>query len=157
MKTIDKEVRKCNLLKDELHVCKRAIKNLYSKIRNLELEAVRQQTCRVSVFDNRPLKSGGRMVVQMRRSSGICAIVNLTSEDPCPTPVETLMKAAYNNVIDPARTMCDIWSTWHKHELNEKRRQLRQAKRRDTYTKATVTQAFGGCAVSEDAPVFSDL
>jgi hypothetical protein len=38
--------------------------------------------------------------------------------------------------------------------MNEKRRQLRQAKRCDTYTKATVTQAFGGCAVSEDAPVF---
>ena len=31
---------------------------------------------------------------------------------------------------------------------------MRQAKRRDTYTKATVKQAFGGCAVSEDAPVF---
>jgi hypothetical protein len=154
MKTIDQEVRKCNVLKDELHLCKSERKNLQSNIRTLELEVLRQQTCRVSVFDNRPLKSGGRIVVQLRRSSEICAIVNLTSEDPCPTPLDTLMKAAYNNVIDPARTMCDIWSTWHKHERNEIRRQLRQAKRRETYTKATVTQAFGGCAVAEDAPVF---
>jgi hypothetical protein len=85
MMTIDNEVRKCNLLKDELHVCKRAIKDLNSKISNLELEAVRQKTCRVSVFDNAPLKSGGRMVVEMRKSRAICAIVSLTSEDPCPT------------------------------------------------------------------------
>ena len=125
MKTIDNEVRKCNVLKDELHVCKWAIKDLNSKIRNLELEAVRQKTCRLSVFDNVPLKSG--------------------SEDPCTTPAETLMNGPNNNVIDPARTMCDIWATWHNHELYDKRRQLRQA---------TVKQAFGGRAVSEDAPAF---
>ena len=70
------------------------------------LEVLRQQTCRVSVFDNRPLKSGGRIVVQLRRSSEICAIVNLTSEDPCPTPAETLMIGACNNVIDPSETLC---------------------------------------------------
>ena len=47
LKTIDNEVRKCNVLKDELQMCQRAIKDLNSKIRNLELEAVRQKTCRV--------------------------------------------------------------------------------------------------------------
>ena len=125
LKTIDNEVRKCNVLKNELQMCQRAIKDLNSTIRNLELEAVHQKTCRVSVFDNVPLKSG--------------------SEDPCTTPAETLMNGPNNNVIDPARTMCDIWATWHNHELYDKRRQLRQA---------TVKQAFGGRAVSEDAPVF---
>ena len=45
LKTIDNEVRKCNVLKDELQMCQRAIKDLNSTIRNLELEAVHQKTC----------------------------------------------------------------------------------------------------------------
>jgi hypothetical protein len=46
-------------------------------------------------------------------------------------------------VIDPGLTMCDIWATWHKHEIENKRIDLRQEKRRDTYTKKTVCKAFG--------------
>ena len=154
MMTIETEVRKCNALKDELIVCKRSLNNLNSKIINLEQQSLRQQTCRASVFENRQLKSGGRIVVQMRRSTAIPAVVCLTSEDPCPTPDAMLMTAGDEKVIDPARTMCDIWSTWQKHEVNDKRRQLRQEKRRDTYTKRTVTEAFGSSAVEENAPLF---
>ena len=106
METIAKEVRKSNMLKNEVHVCNRAINDLNSKISNLEREVVRQKTCRVSVFDNVPLKSGGWMVVEMGRSRENCVIVSLGSEDPCPTSAETLMIGACNNVIDASETLC---------------------------------------------------
>ncbi len=75
------------------------------------------------------------MVVQLRRSSENCAIVFLKSEDPCPSPFASLKKTADDYVIFPARTMCDIWSTWHKHELEDKHLLIRQEKQRDACTK----------------------
>lgn len=154
MVTVDNEVRKCKALKDELDICKCVIRTLNTKIKDLDVEVVRQQTCRISGFKMKHLKSGGTMVVQMRRSSESCTIVYLKSEDPCPTPILTVMKAGHDHIIDPARTMCDIWSTWHKHELKNKRVVLRQEKQRDTYTKMTLRNAFGVCAMDEDMPLF---
>ena len=46
------------------------------------------------------------MVVKMGRSRENCVIVSLRSEDPCPTPAETLMIGACNNVIDASETLC---------------------------------------------------
>ncbi len=48
MKTIDNEVRKCKALMDELDMRKSVIRTLNTKRKDLEVEVVRQQTCRVS-------------------------------------------------------------------------------------------------------------
>jgi hypothetical protein len=44
--------------------------------------------------------------------------------------------------------------TWHKHELKDKRVGLRQEKQRGTYTKKTLRNTFGVCAMDEDMQLF---
>jgi hypothetical protein len=121
---------------------------------DLQNVAQRQEIVRVSLFQMRQHKSGGVIKVHMKRTINKFDIVFLASNDPCPTPNEMTKDVVVEQQLDPALTMCDIWSTWHKHAEKMKRVQQRQVKRRDTYTKGTVSKAFGSYVVPPGTPLF---
>ena len=131
MKTIMAEKRKSMLLQDAVKRCEREIGILRKKITELEESALRK---RVSLFKVRHEKGEGMSPIK----------------DPCPTPINK----GESYLIDPATTMCDIWSTWMNHEVKEQRVKQRREKQRDSYTKETVLEAFGSYAVLVDSPLY---
>ena len=131
MQTITAEKRKSKTLLCALHRSEREIVILRKKIKELEECAMRK---RVSLFKLPHKKDGGMNRIK----------------DPCPTPI--IKGEEY--LIDPAKTMCDIWSTWMKHEVKEQRLKQRREKQRDYYTKKTVLEAFGSYALLADSPLY---
>lgn len=93
-------------------------------------------------------------VLLQKESKGLSMYnVHLSQCEPCTSPQRSPIQGC-NIVVDPAQTMCDIWSTWTDMIETHKRRERKTANKRRSRMKKAVKEAFGCHSIPEDSTLF---